>query len=414
MHSSPNRMKTLSIGASEPWNGLRIDGKFDALFAFIHTTTTENRPVHEGMKGWSDDDQSELFAKLITSVSSICFQAMVDGVGMDATLKAIWPHSKHGGMAMAQNARKRFSIDNDDILAISLPLYWTDGAVARGRCSPLRIFEDGALAEIHSCPLKEGPAMLCYAMSHGIAEGISESVNPDFRITFTHHLPNDDEFCRWIVHRKSADARIEDLGPEVDSLKIDYLDDEKQNLGDHCSGEMLMWLSRASQDLGLEDIISESTRKPLMELGASLIDTLKEPHGVGSDTARASALISGLSGMLRRRTGTVEVSLNDVKGETTYCPFKTGTELTCEMMEHLFSGFCGAMDPPCAFIYSERSRSEGMPCQWRAKIINLKNPDSRDLDNDSMDAISILKLRLAKGEISEQEYERKAGLLAKY
>jgi len=31
-----------------------------------------------------------------------------------------------------------------------------------------------------------------------------------------------------------------------------------------------------------------------------------------------------------------------------------------------------------------------------------------------MDAISILKLRLAKGEISEQEYERKAGLLAKY
>jgi hypothetical protein len=333
---------------------------------------------------------------------------------MDEILWAIWPYNKHGGMAMAQNARKRFSIDNDDILAISLPLYWTDGAVARGRCSPLRIFEDGALAEIHSCPLKEGPAMLCYAMSHGIAEGISESVNPDYRFTFTHHLPNDDEFCRWIVHRKSADARIEDLGLEVDSLKIDYLDDEKLNLGDHCSGEMLMWLCRASQDLGIEDIISESTRKPLMELGASLIITYRERLGAGSDTTRADALIADLSRTLRREMDITEVSLNEIKGEITFCPFKTGTELTCEMLERLFAGFCDAMDPPCAFAYTEKSRSEGIPCRWRSTASRPKSPDRRDLDKDTMDAISTLKMRLAKGEISEPEYERKARLLTKY
>lgn len=339
---------------------------------------------------------------------------MVDCVGVDATVKAIWPHSKHGGMAMAQNARRRFSIEDDDVLAISLPLFWTDGAVTRGRCSPLRIFKDGALAEIHYCPLKEGPAMLCYSVSHAIAEGISEAVNPDYRFTFTHHLPNGDECCRWIVHKKSFNAHLEDLGPEIDSITIDYLDDEKENLGDHCSGEILMWLSRASQDLGIEDILSESTKKPLMELGASLADSFKERNREGPVIARASSLIRDLSKILRQEVGPIDPSRTTLQGEITSCPFKTGTELTCNMIEHLFAGFCGAMDPPCTFRYSERSRSETVPCIWRATLVQPEQTTDRDVNKDSIDPIGILKMRLAKGEISEEEYERKARLLGKY
>jgi hypothetical protein len=117
---------------------------------------------------------------------------------------------------------------------------------------------------------------------------------------------------------------------------------------------------------------------------------------------------------LHQRSSVAEIHGDKVEGVVTECPFSAYPPEICHQYEAFFNGVCEVIDPEYEFAYHRMMTKGDKTCQW---TISRKDPDSRERAREEHlpeDPAKMLAVRLAKSEISEEEFDRKMALMRKH
>ena len=98
---------------------------------------------------------------------------------------------------------------------------------------------------------------------------------------------------------------------------------------------------------------------------------------------------------------------------TTACPMSGEPREVCHLFLSFYDGLVKGLNPDFEFDYTQKMSEGGDHCQWvlRDKRRQASNGTS---DLSANDPFALLSLKYVKGEISDDEYERKMAMLKKH
>jgi hypothetical protein len=242
-------------------------------------------------------------------------------------------------------------------------------------------------------------------LSYDATEGICRTLNPLFHYTFTHKMYDGDDYCRYVICHKGHRKDPGDLGEIKEIIKgLDMPDEEMDSLRGELIGELLIIVDKVLVDINgtertLTKLLPVSAGTGL-GLGKELDGLLKNVKDRRDRAVEALALVRSCMGQADSEAITEE---GMITGCTSNCPFKDGNVVLCRQYEGLLSGICKAIDPELEFAYTRMMTRGDASCAWtlgRAMRKVGAGPQEKDLD----DPLLALKMRFARGEISEGEY----------
>jgi hypothetical protein len=363
----------------------------------------------------SDILPEELSDVVTSRLAIAAFRALLATSGPERTLRALTPYTKHCGMAIACNARKRLGIQGHGLEEVALPLYWMDTGIAGRDISALEIHEDGAVMEVRDCPLKDAPPELCVALSHRMGEGICEVVNPDYEYFYTHHLTDGDPFCRIVVKKRSIGGNADNLGAVTKVIpSLDLPDAEVRFLRSQGIAETLFMTTKGFVDIHGPDLALEIVRPYATETGRSLASTFIEHlESEGNADPTTEEVIESVCAALGQKRSVVATNDNETSFECVECPLKDAPREVCRQFEMAMNGVCEEMGHGREFVYSSMMSKKDSVC--RSSIRKKPKSPAAGLKEQTTqeDPMRVLALRYAKGEITEEELEAKVEKLRK-
>jgi hypothetical protein len=360
------------------------------------------------------DSLAYLRERIIAEGTIGMFRALVASCGIDRALRAIKPYSMNGGMACASNARQRLGFRGNGLEAVAMPMYWAHAAISRGHQKEMEIREGGAVEEMTYCALRNAPPEICVAISHYVTEGMCQGINPEFEYVWTHHLTNADGRCRYVVREKSSTRAVEDLGLLLKTIpKIELTKEEKRDLADSILAEQWNDFTKASLDLNGSEltlkIVAPFSVKTGEELGSLFIPSTsggREPAQIAADAIERCRRALNQQGATKRTPP-------GMTGETTSCPFEGGPPELCAQIEDMLSAMCQKICPGSSFSYETMKTRGDKTCRWAVATPEGELPKINAQESPENPAM-VLAMRLANGEISEEEFDRKIALLRKH
>ena len=372
-------------------------------------------------KDFEEDLIDQIRNRLVSDLMVNNFDALLEVVAPDDALRAIRPYVMHSGMAMAANARKRFNLQGNGLEELVMPLYWMHLATSQGQCMVPEIWDGGVVMELRYCPFSRGRPEICIAESHYYAEGICESVNPEYEFVFMHHLANGDTACRCVVREKRGSFSIDQLGELRGHMpEIELTEDEKKYLSDEIAIESLTMFTKAAIDLKVEDRLLEELMAPNHALGRQIgLFLVNEFEGrlEGIDGAeRAIELCTTALGIVVKRKASTD---EGVELEISTCSFQRAPEQVCEQLEMALNGVCQAIEPDSEVVHHRMSKAGEVACHWTLRKKRAKEqkgkPTKPSISKEGADdPVRLLTTRMVNGEITEEEYDRKMNLILKH
>jgi predicted ArsR family transcriptional regulator len=366
---------------------------------------------------WSDKLSSlnkvDLRDRVITRSIKDAFDVLIDSVPKGDIAKAVRPYFVHCGMAISINGTRRFNIKGKELKELATPYFWTGIALSDRGTSPMMVYEHGVVVETRDCCLRDIAPEFCLALSHQSTEGICRNLNPDFHYIFTHQMYDGDEYCRYILRRRGPEKDIEDLGELKETITaLDMPDEEVDSLRGGMIAELLIIVTKVLIDLdGTERTlamvvpIAEGTGR---EMGKDIDGLLDHGKGPKERAKEALALIRSSMG----QEGKEDISKEGaVIGTTCSCPFKDGTVVLCKQYESLLNGICKAIDPKLEFAYTQMMTQGEPNCAWTIRRAPSKRKDMEGEVATDEDPLLALKMRFAKGEISEADFLKTRDIL---
>jgi hypothetical protein len=243
-------------------------------------------------------------------------------------------------------------------------------------------------------------------------------MNPDVEFVFTHHLPNGDGRCRFIVRKKGQEGSLDDLGPLVKVIpRIELTEEERLYLGDQTMMFVIIHFLSAARDLGVGEELLASLEPELKAIGKRVALFLENElsGGLEGKEGALSAISICQRSMMMSGEGIEPIDADAYSGKVTVCPFQDAPALACREFELVMRGVCEVIYPGYEFAYDRIMTKGDEYCTWtlrkKAEVLS-ENKVVQPREED--EPMKVLSLRLARGEISEEEYERKVELILKH
>ena len=166
---------------------------------------------------------------------------------------------------------------------------------------------------------------------------------------------------------------------------------------------MVLTANAALDALG-ESAFAEVMCPAMFGHGKAIANTMLTEQDLDDGDGLALGAVD-LVNKLLKQSGQFKRSSDSVwKKEITECPFSHASKEFCEMFQSYLNGICTIFDNNASFGYSERMTSGATSCLGEL----ITSPCGSQGDNKGIyqDHLIQLKLRLAKGEITEQDYFR--------
>jgi hypothetical protein len=344
-------------------------------------------------------------------------RSLLSEVGANRALEAIKSYSQVWGINAANMAKQRFGLKGSELEDVALPYYLYHCASSFGHIKPMEIRNGNAVVELYACPSKQipdCPPEICIALSHYISEGICQATNPEYEIIFTHHIANHDDRCRYIVKKKSSNVDLDDLGGLQKTIPLDLSQEEMFMLGGFVSYSMVNMFTSASIDLiGTErtlELTLPMTRMTGNKVGKSLIDDSKGNGNIQT----ISEKIEFFNSFIGRIGAPIKLNGSVLEKEIVECPCKGSPNEVCKQFEALSIGICEAINPEYEFAYDRMMSKGDGSCHW---VVSKKTEPSKQQPREEVtpeDPTKNLALRLSKGEISLEEFEKNIASLRKH
>lgn len=330
-------------------------------------------------------------------------EAMLKELGVSKALELVRPRCRYSGRVMARNFASRFGLDCKGLEAIAFAPFCARCLTWGGK-GRLTFYERGAINEFVTCPASHGPPEFCIMISHYVGEGICEEINPDFECLYTHHMTQGDPSCIGVCKRKDEPGiDSNSLGMklrEIESLEIDTRERDALsfNVEVHCVNIFLeCFLSIISADR-----MSQLLGPTFKALGEEAGRKLMAETEVDSATVPNSILLT-IGEMLGQECKVEEARKGEWELSVIGCIHCHSHLTVCELMESFLASMISTVCPGASIRFIRCKDASHEACR-----MILQRKRSKD---EHVDPVVTLKMRFAKGEISEEDYRRIRSIL---
>lgn len=355
------------------------------------------------MHGERNLSAADLMIQVLAKLNTTVFDRMVELSGKANALAALKPYAKMKASYLVSEAKKKFNLQSNGPDALLLTYLMASVCVAPPEKLTGELKERGAVGTTRDCIFKSASPEFCMQLSHYYSEYVAETINPDYECVWTHHETNGDPFCRYVFKKRSDPITVLD-DPGKTLVTIPKFDMPMEQLQANSLWALSsFWDSASKAFADIQGVamaraeLLENARGIGRELGSWFAEN--QPEIVGDPSAIAK-LVRGMYNSLGQKDR-FTVRENDIfSDEVTDCTQQGwGCEM-CKQYEAFFNGMVSAINPNWEFFYDRMITQDDKSCHWI-----IKKATAGD------DSLILLKRRLVKGEITEEDYMRLKALL---
>lgn len=328
---------------------------------------------------------------------------MLRELGVPGTLEAVRPRMHYSGKATARNFSARFGVQ-DTLEAIAYAPFCGRSLTWGGK-GRLTLYERGATLEFMECPLRNGPPELCVITSHFLAAGICEEIDPDYEITYTQHMTQGDPRCYGICKKKNETGDdVGGLGERLRTLEdLDMGEEERDALSVNIEMSLLKMF--------VEGLFSNIPEERALQFLRPLFAEVGKQTGqmISMDRSEEMVELSILTAltwadMIGRDADLTEIENDAYELRLRGCLCCDSAPGVCVLMESFLAGIMSALDTRISAQFLRSTDDQDSHCRV---LLTVHRPSH----GNNNDPLLTLKMRLAKGEISEEEYLRKRTII---
>jgi predicted hydrocarbon binding protein len=352
-------------------------------------------------EGEKDISSVDLMIKALVELNLSAFDELVKLSGPMAALAAVQPYRIINAKFLVDDARRRLNIrGNGPDALLFTHVFASLAAVPPGKVLG-EVRENGAVGINRNCIYRNGSPEFCMSISHYYTEGEAVHINPDYECVWTHHETGGDPYCRYVFKKKSDPISIlDDLGNTVFTMPEIELPNEEAKAAQLWGGSSFLdGTTKAFVDLhGPErtrEVLGANAERVGRKIGQQVIGAMPE---LATDIYKTAMLVRTMQHTLGQKDDN-PISIGDgVSNTITDCSQQVFTGELCKQYESFFNGMISAMNPDYAIVYDQMITQGDEVCHWTIK--------HKETSKKSDSPLAILKSRLAKGEIGEEEYRR--------
>jgi predicted hydrocarbon binding protein len=324
-------------------------------------------------------------------------RALMEEVGPNRALEAIRPFNIFVGKYIAGMAKQRFGLKGDDVEAVAMPYFWAHCGTSNGHIKPMEIREGKAIVELYACgsEIFHAPPEMCVAISHYIAEGICEAINPNYEFVFTHHLANGDDRCRYVVKKKSDKFSLDTPGRLERTIPVDLSQAERDMWVEFESIGELGYFTTISKELVGSERTMEIVAPLQKDTGRRLGALFLKNAGGKSDLSTLKERLDLLCCPFSQTESSALIKDGGIEKEIADCPFKQYFPANphnlpihemCMQLEEVLKGVCEAMNPDYEFTFDRMMSKGDKTCHWvaRKKAIDKGARQQESTGDDSL------------------------------
>jgi predicted hydrocarbon binding protein len=358
------------------------------------------------IKGQKDVSATDLMIKSLIKLNITAFDELINLSGKAETLAAVKNYRIQSGPVIVNEAKKVLPVVGNGPDALLLSYAFASMTTTPSENVTGEVKERGAVGVNQDCCFKNASPEYCTFLSHFSSQGVADYLNPNYECIFTHKETNGDPYCRYVFKKKSDPfSVVNDLGRTVMVLPKFEVPKEKAQAGSLWAlAVFLDNISRAFVDLHgvnkTREVLCANANKIGRELGKGLREQRPE---LIDDLEAMGKFVQSMQNGLGQKDNLVIVSENEVTNEITDCSQQIWSAELCKQYESFFDGLVNAFNPNFELKYQRMMTLGEKTCFWTLKrLAPTKKTD---------DPAKILRVRLAKGEISKEEYKELKALL---
>jgi predicted hydrocarbon binding protein len=365
----------------------------------------------------SEEEKKELSIGLLREWWLTSIQALVDTADSETALSYFKPHWVHAWKAAARVFSSltgitdpvRINLLQGHILAIMMDGTWGPGYAA----------DDGStIGELFDCTSGGSYKEVCL-LSCDYASYILEELDSPYEMTLINSLSKGDKSCQWLVARRGKSPKVqptEEFRTPPHLRITGFLPSEEMinSIAHAYIGEMWVMATKAFiEQAGSEKALERLgfyMRHSGMSLGIRLADRLNAHQRKADSVVDLLLLIQDL----HQRDGEERREINYTEYEIMKCPFSGSPPEICYQYQAFFNGVCEAIDPDHEFAYDRMMTKGDKTCHWTIRkkggAMREKSREEPSLD----DPIKRLTNKFIDGEITEEEFRKKMGVLKEF
>jgi len=365
----------------------------------------------------SKQEMTDLSFQLLVEFSFSALRALIDAAGSERAIALNRPYWHHAGNAAGIILKQSMGLKAQNQNAAG-EMYAFVAHVMRAEAEYIGIEgTDWQEIHVHSCPFETAPPEFCVLLDKIVADGMIESFEMNHEVMIDQMRTQGAPYCILRIIPKGSEQERPageevSLPPypvpplsreEADSWAVQYI------------AEHWVMLTRAMMDFERSEVVLMSQLMSMREKGMSLGLRLLRSSPQRAEGLREVTSFLEFSNRLFHQEGTIVFEdLDKLEREITSCPFQNAPPAICAQYEAFLSGICEAVEPELRVSYEKMMTKGDRTCRW---VVQRKSKSDRTSMVEAGttppvdEAIRALAMRLAKGEISEEEFERKRRLL---
>jgi hypothetical protein len=367
--------------------------------------------MRRGYSDLSDEEKDKVFIGLLREWFILTENGLTEVAGIERGLKVLKPYCVNMGQSGGPKMREFVGMKIDD--APSMEAFWMGVCQRSAGNGKVRLFSDErdrVVAEVSECAIAGRSKLACFTICEMIGNFGFQSLFPEYEGMFTEAVPYGDPVCRFVVWRKGTQPKLvqntEVEMPLIPQFKMDFV-----SLA--TLGELWANTTRALIDVVGSEGTSETLLPRMRDFGRQFgMNYLQESSRQETTLTGNDSMITKLS-QISQRKGRYWSDGTTQQGEVVECPFSGSPPEICLQFQAFFNGICEAIDPSYEFAYDRMMTKGDKACHW---TIRRKGEAAKEKAKDEAttdDPVKTLTMRFARGEITEEELERKLAHLRK-
>ena len=370
----------------------------------------------------SDTPSQQLLMTFWASVMHL----MVAELGSKTALEAMLPYDKANGMGGGLAAKRITGIEKMDEASTVSIINFTRQILFRKEL-PVYISEKGAVSSTESCWFENSMPEICVSICQFKGNGVVEALNPELEWFMFAKRQSGDPFCKGMVRRRTLGdlwgKQMYDLrDPEFDEgrflheIDVPVIPAESlEDLRMQYYGELWVVTTRSFIDAVGTDRALDTLLPSMKSIGISASKKFLLGEVLGDAPLEFISEAIDRFGDTLLQEGTVEVDDQGLTHkEINQCPFASAPFEICLQYEAFCQGVCSFLNPGYEFAYDRMMTRGDKTCHWTIRKKGELVKEKTKGEVTSEDPTKALGLRLARGEISLEEFEKTIASLKKH
>ena len=354
------------------------------------------------------EESNELAIRLLRDFWFAQVRALVDSIGGEATVEAMTPYFKNSAIAGTMFTRHLLGFDKVGIIEIAE--IWGLQNLCLGFDHLLDIREDGVLF-VHQSPCRfyDAPKEVCIIYCMVAANTSCEAINPEWSYDLMKSTFDDGPFCKVGGGYLHWRGKVPPCGKKIllkapQEFEARYPLSLRQDIGIQYFGEFLVLTTNAALDALGDKAFVEVMYPAMFEHEKEVGSALQKEYALTAIDGKSLNGVDFVNRALRQSGDFQKVADGKWSKEIGECPFSHASKEFCSLFQNYLEGICKSYDADSWFSYSRCMTSGAPSCvsELRIPVERGQTPSH----NPYEDHLAVLKMRLAKGEISEEEYAR--------